>query len=143
MDRLDVSPAAINERIVNDLKKQWGGRLPTWDEFKKAHKAGRVSANKIVASTAMSLSGMPRKYYYMYGIVTPWGMFLIPIISIGAYLLGYGNLWVVVGSFAISYGFFKFQAAACCNTMLNGATANEALYQLLISNGAFVFGPDG
>jgi hypothetical protein len=141
MDRLDVSPAAINERIVNDLKKQWGGRLPTWDEFKTSHRNGRVNANKMVASRAISLSGMPRACYYWYGIIMPWAMFLIPIISIVSYLLGHGNVWIVAGSFVVSYALFKYTAAGSCSSMLNGAVANETLYQFLVSNGAFLFGP--
>jgi hypothetical protein len=34
---------ALDNSIAADLKKLWGGRFPTWEEFKDANKAGRVS----------------------------------------------------------------------------------------------------
>ena len=30
----------IHKRTMNDLKQQWEGRLPTWEEYKKAPSLG-------------------------------------------------------------------------------------------------------
>ncbi len=32
----------IHEMTINNLRKLWGGRLPTWEEFKRANKDGCV-----------------------------------------------------------------------------------------------------
>ena len=55
----------INEQIaqsaVQDLKKMWGGNLPTWEDFKKASKNGRVKANKSTAAKAIYMKGISER----------------------------------------------------------------------------------
>jgi hypothetical protein len=132
---------AIHEHVMRDLRERWGGSLPTWDEFKKARKDGRVTINKGIAQKAISIPGVPKAYHLMYGVVTPWAMFLVPILSIILYLFGYGNGWVVLGCLFVGYLLYKITFVGACNGILDGAEANEALYQRLIFNGAFLFGP--
>lgn len=133
--------AKIREMAISDLKNLWGGRFPTWNEFKKAHEKGRIKTHKGIANQALSLSGIPKGYYILYGIITPWMMFLIPIISIILYFFGYGNGWVVFGCVLSGYFLYKVTFVGACYGIAEGAAADEELYRVLISNGAFVFGP--
>jgi hypothetical protein len=136
---------SLEDRIyamtINDLKKQWGGRLPTWDEYKKADKDGRVKTNKGVANKALSLPGVPKLYYIMFGLITPWGMFLVPSIAIVLYLFGRGNGWVVLGCILVGVCLYKLTFVGACYGIMKGAKADERLYQILLYNGAFLFEP--
>jgi hypothetical protein len=131
----------VHESVMRELRERWGGRLPTWDEFKKARKVGGVTINKGIAQKAISIPGVPKAYYWVYGVVTPCAMFLVPIISILTYLFGYGNGWVVFGCFFVGYLLYKVTFVGACYGVLDGAERNETLYQRLILNGAFLFGP--
>ncbi len=131
----------ICEMTMSDLKKQWDGRLPTWDEYKKANNDGRVKTNKGVANKALSLPGVPKFYYIMFGLIIPWGMFLVPSIAIILYFFGYGNGWMVFGCILGGIALYKLTFVGACYGVMEGAAANERLYQTLICNGAFLFGP--
>lgn len=56
----------MNEQIaqsaVQEMKEMWGGNLPTWEDYKKASKNGRVRANKTVSAQAINMKGIPRKH---------------------------------------------------------------------------------
>lgn len=65
------------ELTVRTLREAWGGRLPTWEEFKLASKSGRVTVDKTVALQAINLQGMPRGPAVFYGVVTMWVAFLL------------------------------------------------------------------
>ncbi len=67
--------------------------------------------------------------------------FYCPIISIIAYFFGYGSGWVVFGCLLGGWFLYKATFVGACYGIMDGAEANERLYQMLISHGAFLFGP--
>ncbi|MGH7871863.1 MAG: hypothetical protein ACREQO_06540 [Candidatus Binatia bacterium] len=131
----------IDEGIVRDLTKLWGGRLPTWTEYKAARHAGRVKTNKGVAQRAVNQRGVPAYYRIMFGAVTPWGMFLVPIAGVFSYFFSYSNGWFAVAALAGGIFCYKLTFAGACYGVLEGAEADEVLYQRLITSGAFLFAP--
>jgi hypothetical protein len=68
-------------------------------------------------------------------------MFLVPIISFILYLIGYLNILMVLGCFVGGYFLYKVTFVGAVNGILDGAEADEGLYQRLVFNGAFLFGP--
>jgi hypothetical protein len=133
----------IDERVVLDLNKLWGGRLPTWAEYKVAKQAGRIKTNKGVAQRAVNERGVPAYYSILFGTVTPWAMFLVPLAGVISYLLNYCNGWVAIASFVGGVFCYKLTFVGASYGVLEGAEADEALYRMLISNGAFLFAPPG
>lgn len=75
----------VNELAAKDLTELWGGRLPTWEEFKEASQGGRVRVNKTVAAQAIHWKGMPTAMMVLYGIVTMWTAFVLVPVMIGFY----------------------------------------------------------
>lgn len=136
-----VSPHDLDKMVVEDLKSAWGGRLPTWDEFKKANKDGQVKVNKGIATQTLGFLGASNSFYILFGIITPWATFLIPIISVILYFFGKCNGWVVPACFFCGYYLYKVTLAGACAGIRYGAEEDEALYQHLVSNGAFLFEP--
>jgi hypothetical protein len=130
-----------DERVVRDLNKLWGGRLPTWAEYKVAKRAGRIKTNKGVAQRAINQHGVPVYYRIMFGGLIPWAMFLVPIAGVIGYFLGYFNGWVAVAFLAGGIFCYKLTFVGACYGVLEGAEADEALYQMLLLNGAFLFAP--
>jgi hypothetical protein len=132
----------LDDRIAEDLKALWGGRLPSWDEFKKASKTHRVRTDKGIASKGIFLRGVPKGHQILFGIITAAGVFLIPIISIITYFLGYVSVWVPLCSFLVGWYLYKVTLDGACDGIRYGAEKSEPLYQYLVSKGAFLFGPD-
>jgi hypothetical protein len=139
LERLD---AAIYAKTMDDLKRLWSGRLPTWQEFKQAEDAGRVKTNKTIAQKALcSLPGIPKGWYILYGVITPWAMFIIPITGIILYFVGYANVWVMVTCILGGWYLYKMIFIGACYGIMDAAKGDERIYETLLINGAFVFGP--
>jgi hypothetical protein len=85
--------------------------------------------------------GVPVYYSIMFGTVTPWAMFLVPIAGVISYFLRYCNGWVAIASLVGAVFCYKLTFVGACYGVLEGAEADEALYHMLISNGAFMFAP--
>ena len=132
----------IAESAVEELKEISGGNLPSWDEYKKASKNGRVRANKTVAAQAITMKGIPIAYFIIYGLMTlPLGFLLFPATLIAWFFMDF-SAWWILGSIFAAYFLVKLSRAGHCEGMMHGAERNEKLYELLVSNGAFLFGPD-
>ena len=131
----------IDDGMANDLKKLWGGRLPTWEEFKEASKNHRVKTNKGIASKAIFLRGVPKSHQITFGIITAAGVFLIPIISVILYIFGNVGAWVILVCFFAGWFLYKATLNGACDGIRHGAEKSEPLYQHLVSRGAFLFGP--
>ncbi len=134
-------PREIDDSIASDLKKIWGGRLPTWDEFKIASKAGRVRTNKGIASKAIFLRGVPISHQIIFGIVTAAATFLMPVTAVILYFFGYFSGWVVIGCFTGAWYLYKVTLDGMCDGIRYGAEKKEALYCALVPRGAFLFDP--
>jgi hypothetical protein len=136
----------FNEQIENpavmELLKVWGGRLPNWEEYKKAYRDGRVRGNKTVAAQAIYLEGIPKPYLIIYGIITLWlGFLMFPITAIAWFFLDF-SAWWILGSFFAAWLLVKISREGHCEGMKHGAEINEELYEALVNNGAFLFLPD-
>ncbi len=126
---------------VNELWRVWGERLPTWDEFKRAHSEGSVLVNKKLAFRALSSSSLLRSQYIIHGIIVPWVLVLAPIAGIFLFILGYINALVMVACLAASIFLHKANFISACHAIGRQAAANEDLYVLLLRKGAFFFRP--
>lgn len=131
----------LDTSILGDLKTRWNGRLPTWEEFRAANKSGRVRANKSIGMKAINLQGIPRSFWFLFGIVTPWGMYIVPLACAILAILGIWGWWtIIVGLFA-SWFLYKVTLEGAADAIRHGAAENELLYQALVSKGAFLFSP--
>ena len=135
----------INEQIaesaVKELKEIWGGTLPTWKDFKKASKNGRVRANKTVAAQAIHMKGIPKAYFIIYGVITLWlGFLIFPATLIAWFFMDFSAWWILGSSFA-AWFLVKVSREGHCEGMKHGAERNEKFYEILVNNGAFLFGP--
>ena len=81
--------------IVEDLAKMWGGRMPTWSEFKQANEEGRVRVNKTIAARAIFAEEVPFPFKIIYGVITLWTGFLIfPVVLITYFFASFSVAWV-------------------------------------------------
>jgi hypothetical protein len=126
----DVSQE-INFGVAQDLKKSWGGRFPSWQEFKAANKSGRVRTNKNVGIKAIHFKGIPRGFWLLFGIVTPCGMFAGPIVCIICARFGVWSWWTIILGLCASWFLYKVSLEGAADAIRHGAEANEALYQAL------------
>lgn len=136
----------INEQIANsvaeDLRNLWGGKMPTWDDFKTAAKKGRVKANKTVAAQVINKKGIPIAYSIIYGVLTLLiGFLIIPATMLLWFFLDFSAWWLLVSVFGAVF-FVKLSRAGHCEGMIHAAEGNEKIYELLVNNGAFLFSPD-
>lgn len=128
---------------VRQLQEAWGGRLPTWDEFKAASKNGGVVVDKTVALSAINLQGMPRGPAVFYGVVTMWAGFLVVPVSLVAWVFfGWSGYWIL-GAVAAALFLLSVSRNGHCEVTLMGAERDQTLYDLLVSRGAFLFLPSG
>lgn len=133
----------IANLTVRQLQEAWGGRLPTWEEFKVASKNGGVIVDKTVALSAINLQGMPRGPAVFYGVVTMWAAFLVVPASIAAWIfLGWSAYWIL-GAVAAALFLISVSRNGHCEVTLMGAERDQTLYDLLVSRGAFFFSPSG
>ena len=133
---------AIAESAVDDLKNMWGGNLPSWEDYKKAAKNGRVRANKTVAAEAINMQGIPKGYVIIYGLITLWlGFLIFPLTVIVWFLMSF-SAWWILGSVFAAWFLVKLSRYGHCQGMIHAAEIHEPLYELLVRNGAFLFSPD-
>ncbi len=132
----------VAEMAAQSLMQAWGGRMPTWDEYKYAVKQGRVRVNKTVAAEAISIQGFaPKSFVIIYGFLVPWTAFLAVPISIAlVFILGL-SWWSVLGAFALAIFLMKVTREGHCEGIKAGASENEDVYLKLVSHGAFLFFP--
>ena len=135
----------INEQIaqsaVQDLKEMWGGNLPTWEDFKKASKNSRVKVNKTVAAEAIHMKDIPKAYFIIYGIITLWlGFIIFPVTLVLWFFMDFSALWIL-GSLFAAWFLVRVSREGHCEAMKYGAERNEKFYEILVNNGAFLFGP--
>ena len=127
--------------MAEKLKAQWGGRFPTWDEYKKACQHGGVRANKSIGINAIWLKAVPTGHKVMFGIVTPSAVFIVPVVCVVLSIIGMIGWWsVIVGLFA-SWYLYKVTLEGAADAIKYGAIQSEPLYQALVCRGAFLLDP--
>jgi len=136
----------INEQLaqsaVKELETMWGGNLPTWDDYKKAARSGRVRTNKTLAAQAIGMKGMPKAYFIIYGIITLWlGFLIFPATAIAWFFMDF-SAWWILGALAASWFLVKVSREGHCEGIKHAAEKNEELYKILVRNGAFLFKPE-
>jgi hypothetical protein len=132
----------IDDGITDDLIKLWGGRLPTWEEFKAANKRGRVRANKNIGIKAIGLQGVPKSFWILYGVLTASAVLVVPIACILLSILGVIEWWYIIVSFFVSLFLYKLTLEGAAEAIKCGAEKDEALYWHLVRKGAFLFDPE-
>ena len=131
----------IRESAASDLRNAWGGRWPTWDEFKSASENGRVQVNKTIAAEAVRLPPVPAIYRILYGVITLWiGFLALPVTAIAWFFSDF-SAWWIAGALAGGMFLISVSRNGHCEGTKAGAEQNEEFYQWLVENGAFLFGP--
>ena len=133
----------ISQLNLREVKEAWGGRIPSWEEFKEAKKSGKIRVDQVLASRVFNVNskGIPKPWFIIYGLIVPWLMFLsIPLSIAFTYFLNL-NWWSVAGGIFLSWFLFKVASQGHCDAILDGAEQNKELYEFLIQNGAFIFHP--
>ena len=131
----------IQTMVIENLTKAWGGRMPTWEEYKLAQKAGQVSVNKSIASKAIFARDMPAPWRVIYGYVVPWASFLVVPTAIALHFFAGWSGWWIAGSIFAAWFLFKVTVQGHCDGVLDGAAQSEHLYTSLVAVGAFQFSP--
>jgi len=131
----------VNKLAIKDLTELWGGRLPTWDEFKIANREGRVRVNKTVAAQAIHWKGVPTAMMVLYGIVTMWTAFLLVPVMVGFYFFDIVSGWWILGAVVAAWFLIRVSRDGHCEGIKMGAERDEGLYTALVGNGAFLFAP--
>ena len=88
------------------------------------------------------MKGIPLAYFIIYGVITLWlGFLLFPAIIIAWFFLDF-SAWWILGSLFAAWFLVKVSREGHCEGMKHGAERSEKLYEILVSNGAFLFGPE-
>ena len=88
------------------------------------------------------MKGIPIAYFILYGVITLWlGFLLFPATLIAWFVLDFSAWWILCSFFAALF-LVKVSRSGHCEGMMHGAERNEKLYELLVSNGAFLFSPE-
>jgi hypothetical protein len=132
---------SLSATITKKLIEAFGGRLPTWEEFKQASRHGRVRGSTSLAFYTMWWSGMPTGYAIFYGFFVALASLLATPIAVGLYFLVGISGWWIIASIAMAVYLFGVTKEGAGTTMITGAQRNERLYQLLVIRGAFLFEP--
>lgn len=128
------------EMTRNEVYALWGGRAPTWEEYKEAYLASRVRADKSIATLTINTRGVPT-IAIIHSVITALIGYLALPASIAWYFISNISGWWIVGGFAASYFFMKVSREVQCEGIKLGAFKNEELYRHLLECGAFLFGP--
>jgi hypothetical protein len=123
------------------LMDAFGGRLPTWGEFKQASGRGRVHPNISIALRSMWWSGMPITYAVFYGFFIASVSLLIIPTAIVLYLFATISGWWLIASIILATYLFGVTKRGACMTMITGAERHQHLYRMLVVRGAFLFEP--
>ena len=127
------------------MHKLWGGRFPTWEEFKKANNHGRVRVNKDLANKLAPSVGPKahrnRMRFVAIMLATAlWAAFLALPIAIALYfLIGISgrSIWEFRSRLLLDKG--GKGRAVRCPALWSGC--DEQFYLALINHGAFLFEP--
>ncbi len=136
----------IAENAVKDMRELWGGRFPTWEEFKEANKDGRVRVNKDLANK-LAFSVGPKTHRNRMRFVAImlatalWAAFLAPPVAIAVYFIDGISGWWILGSFGLAWCLIKVVRRRQCEVLRYGSEADEQFYLALINHGAFLFEP--
>ena len=130
------------EHTVKEMKEIWGGNLPSWEDFKKALKDGRVRSNKTIAAQVIHMKGMPKADLIIWGVIVLWLGFLIFPATLIAWFFTDFSPWWILGSLFAALFLIKVSREGHCQSMEHGAECDEKLYEMLVSNGAFLYRPD-
>lgn len=136
----------LDSTIVEDLTAMWGGRLPTWEEFRSSHSRGIVRVSRHLAYKSFYGNAAVRKACgprFGFGFAVPVGgalaIFAIPILA--CFVLKLSYWFVPLGWLVISPLFYKSLEREACRGLEAGAARNENLYETLVRQGAFLFSP--
>jgi hypothetical protein len=132
---------SLSATITKKLIEAFGGRLPTWEEFRQASKHGRVRGSTSLAFYTMWWSGMPTGYAIFYGFFVALASLLAIPIAVGLYVFAGISGWWIIASIAMAVYLFGVTKQGAGTTMITGAQRNERLYQMLVIRGAFLFEP--
>ncbi|WP_040370967.1 hypothetical protein [Alkalidesulfovibrio alkalitolerans] len=130
----------VAEFTKNEVVELFGGRVPTWDEYREAYEAGRVRADRSVAGRTYDAACMS-KFGKAHARLTA----LVSLIALPSSLLAYffwdkSGWWILCG-LAISVFFGKVSREVQCECIKQGAYVDENVYEVLFDMGAFLFGP--
>jgi CheY-like chemotaxis protein len=136
-----LSPAERHASTVKALCEMWGDRLPTWEEFRQAKRAGRLRTDKSVAMHAIHWRGVPKGWMVIYGILTAWAACLVVPITVALYFIRDVSAWWIFGSAFTAWFLFKITQEGSCEAIKDAGTRNQSMYEALVNSGAFLFEP--
>jgi hypothetical protein len=130
-----------SKMAVDELRRTWGGRIPTWEEFKAARKEGRMRIDGLLAGEAVEgrwARWTPNSYF---GPVTALAALLVLPAAIGAHFFLRTSGWWILGSAVAAWCLYKVSKNIAIRGVETAAEANPELYYLLVNNGAFQISP--
>ncbi len=131
----------INASAANRMREAWGGKFPTWEEFKTASRDGQVRVNKTVAAQAIHSKSVPASFRIFYGIILLWlGFLVVPIMAVVWFFTDLSAWWIAGGAI-LAWFLVKVSRDGHCEGIKAGAENDEQFYNVLIENGAFLFDP--
>ena len=131
----------VNKFAATKLQEMWGGRWPTWDEFREATAGGRVRVNKTIAAEAIYSKSVPIIFRVFYGAILLWLGFLSLPITVAIWFFADVSAWWIAGGAIVGWFLVKVSREGHCEGIKLGAEKDEQFYQMLAESGAFLFEP--
>jgi hypothetical protein len=138
---------ALTDHAMRRLLEAWGGRLPTWEEFKKASRRGEVRVHKTIAFHVILDRGQPLRFVLAY--VAAYSMLPLQVLSVlflpvalVLYVLSYMSGWWVVGTILAAWIFGRLGSVGRLAAIASAAAERDKeLYQAMLAHGALIFEP--
>jgi hypothetical protein len=131
----------IAEHTASMVKAAWGGRYPTWSEFKQCSREGQVRVDKTVAAEAIYLDPVPPSFRILYGYVTLWAGFLAVPVSLTLWLMSDLSAWFILVGVILGWYLVRVARDGHCEGITTAAENDETFYQRLVESGAFILEP--
>ena len=134
----------LDSSIVRKLAQMWGGRMPTWEEFKLAHERGVVRTNKSLAYKVFWDVGVPKFRALVFGFIIPVvGALIVLAAPVVLSIMGKLSYWLIPVIWILgSWLLFKVCAIAACEAVKDRAVRNQKIYESLVKRGGFSFAPE-
>lgn len=127
---------------IAELKINYGGEMPNWQEFIEAAKKQNIKVDKTVAANVFALPahGVPQKLSHFMGILL-WLSFLLAPATLFVWIFYGISAWWILIAIVTSLVIIRAIRKYMCISLIKSAIKSEPCYINLVNNGAFIFKP--
>jgi hypothetical protein len=131
------------ELTINEMIKKWGGVLPDWGHYKRAHENNQVRVSRTIATKVMGTGSklIPRGYF-LFGSFSLWTAIIVMPVTIVMWFFRDFSAWWLLTAMFVSWLILQVSRESQCRGVAKGAVRDQDFYEWLVNNGAFLFDPD-